>query len=235
MGVLERSGRTAGQMWEHGAAPLIGIKGGKGGWQVPSDPFGVTQTGLAIKGQPNPFMPGIGRAFREGGFAGAASRAKSWLGIGYQATGSHRKMPGMWRYLKTVSGLPNIRQEAGGPLIARTRAESIQFARSLRSEAQQAGRVFRTRQIGAGIAGVAGLAAVSNTVGFGNAMTLGAGAAGGAVLGGALGHAMTTRRFAGLGGTAIESMAGRSAMSGRRWGGGIGAGVAGLGLLTGIL
>jgi len=223
MGLMERGVNTANQLFQHGVAPIIGIKGGSG-WQVSENPLG--------SGGPSTFpFHGVGKAFRRGGFAGAAGRLGGWLGVGFDPgsltsgysgfRSAVKQMPYFYRtaggydVLSGVRRLSHAQQRGiglGAEAMGRAMAPVQEFAGKMRS-------MYRWRRGFAVAAGAAGVMGLGATVGYGNAMKLGAGWIGGAVLGGPTGAAIAE------GGAA----------AGRRWGGRVGVAAAGIGLLTGLI
>lgn len=205
------------------AGAIAGIKGGDG-WM--REKFGL-HTGWAS-------------GFGGGGIMGAASYAKSFFGFGFQGRrGSMALTPqdilSQKRYLETLHGGGSMLRaaESYGNLVADKRlrgrlTSSYGRFRKASGYMDDASNIFRNRKIAGGVGLAAGTMLAANTIGIGNLM-MGTGfAAGGAVLSGAMGGAL-----AGRSATAVERAA--SAAKGRRIGGKLGLGIAGLGIMTGIL
>lgn len=183
------------------------ISGIKGGNNWMREKFGLTQ------GWGNQF----GKAWNRGGFVGLGSAAKNFFGFGFDPKMSAAKM---LPYLRTMRGGGAAAMRAGFGGVPQTPAAALAGLMDLNTIAKTAPGRFNYRRA-AGAAGLAGAAVLaSNTIGLGNLATVGAGAGGGAILGGAIGHAYSQAS----GGAA-----------GRRIGGRVGAGIAGLGILTGII
>lgn len=156
-----------------------------------------------------------GKAWNRGGLVGLGQHAKHFFGFGFDMSAkgglkTHEMLP----YLKTLPGARRAATMAGfGGRGVGLREEMAGLA-GLGALGNRAGGAFTRRRIAGGVALGAGLVGVSQTVGLGNAAIVG---------GSALGAAAVTRYI------------GKS----RGWtgarGGKLGAGLAGLGLLTGVI
>jgi len=200
------------------AGEIIGIKGGDG-WM--REKFGLGQ-GAGSFGQ-------FGAAWRKGGLIGVGRQAKHFFGFGYmQRAGGMALDPTLQQavpYLQTMGGTRaaarlGLIEGSAGRALKSTPGQMRGYVRELRGMMGEAQGVFRRRRIAGGVGLAVGAVAAGNTIGFGNLAVMGAGVGGGAVLGGAIGRAVSE-----TGGGAV----------GRRVGGKLGLGIAGLGLITGVL
>jgi hypothetical protein len=214
------------------AGEIAGVKGGNN-WM--REKFGWDPT-LSFHPRAGGAM-GFGKAFQEGGFLGLGQQAKRWFGFGFDprrgAARAAEYMPTLWggpsaltRFRgRSVSGLTQMK---AGMMSGAQRTNMAAALREERAFMRGSADIFRRRRIAGGVGLALGAYGISQTVGLGNVATMGIGMGGGAILGGAIGYGA-------MGSKAALAAQQGGAAAGRRIGGKIGLGVAGLGLITGIL
>lgn len=183
--------------------------------------FGVAS--MADEGAFGRTAPGLAQAFGEGGLKGVYGRGKLWLGIGMQDIAKGDRMGGVLAnraYYETIAGGRGLVGKARGAAAMETvigRKGMHGPLSEIRRGARGMQRTFGRRRWGTAAAGVGAAIGLGYGVGPGNLVKTGLGYGAGAILGGTLGTAM-----------------GRGA-GGRRVGGKVGAGIMGLGIVTGII
>lgn len=210
------------------AGEIIGIKGGEG-WM--REKFGL-EAGWGR---------GFGQGWRQGSFVGLGGQMKSFFGFGFKGTAdvgmfTPQDILSQRRYLQTMGsrGAEAVNRATyyrnlveGGRLKGRFASSFGRFRKAgqFMGEAEQ---IFRRRRIAGGVGIAASTVLAANTVGLGNIATVGAGAGGGALLGGMIGYGV-------MGSRATKAARSGGGAVGRRIGGKLGAGIAGIGLITGVL